>query len=243
MVNRGVWDLSTRHHLREVATLIDVGTNRGTPDLYDAVPDAYYVLIEPLEERTPDLEQILEHHHGEYVIAAVGSTAAASVLHVEVERKGMSSLLHRTDLVATGGKQEERKVPVVTLDAVHTSLGLRAPVGIKIDTEGYELEVLRGAREVLPEAAWVIAEVSVVERFHDSYRPHELLDEMRQQGFVVADIIRTTRGFADLLFVPDGRSAPTHPGEPDRRRPRSSLNRLRGLAPAQRKRSAPDQGL
>lgn len=47
-------------------------------------------------------------------------------------------------------------MPLVTLDAVYARLGLRPPVGIKIDTEGYELEVLRDAREVLPETAWVM---------------------------------------------------------------------------------------
>jgi hypothetical protein len=61
-------------HLKNVGfqpeTIIDVGVARGTIDIYDAYPDAYYVLIEPVEEFKPDLVDLLKRLKGEYHLCA-----------------------------------------------------------------------------------------------------------------------------------------------------------------------------
>lgn len=198
----GIWDLTKNFELGSIATLIDVGVNRGTPDLYAVLPDPYYVLIEPVSERVPDLEAILETHRGEYIIAAAGSHPGSATLNVETERIGLTSFLPRTALTRSGTRIEQREVPTTTLDEVAERRNLSAPYGIKIDTEGYELEVIRGASRILDHTAWVIAEVSVLERFVGGYQAHELIGALRARGFAVADVIRSTKRYTDLLFTP-----------------------------------------
>ena len=50
------------------ATLIDVGVGAGTGDLYDAFPDAFLVLVDPLTEFEPQMSRLV-------------SPAAGRVLH------------------------------------------------------------------------------------------------------------------------------------------------------------------
>jgi FkbM family methyltransferase len=148
------------------------------------------------------MKKILRNVAGKYVVAAAGPKESTATLNVEPERKGKTSFLKRTEHTASGGQVEAREVPVVTLDSVACGQGLKPPFGLKIDTEGFEIEVIRGAGEMLKHTEFVIAETSTSdERFVDGYDAHDLIEELGAHGFVVADVLRTTKRFADLLYL------------------------------------------
>lgn len=196
------WTFPRRHLERmTIGTVFDVGVSKGTRELYAAFPDAYYVLVEPLRENLPDLDAILERHRGEYVLAAAGAESGRATLNVEPARRGMSSLLDRKSGTATGDEVERREVPVVTLDEISGSRDLPRPYGVKIDTEGFELEVVRGAGRTLRETVFVIAETSTRRRFDGGYRAIDLFAELRRHGFVPFDLLRSTKRFVDVLFM------------------------------------------
>jgi hypothetical protein len=101
-----------------------------------------------------------------------------------------------------------------TIDRWVPALGLEGPFGIKIDTEGYELEVIRGAAETLRSTAFVIAEVTVSPRFHGSYSFPEFVSAMAAEGFSLCDILATRRTaprgitlFVDAMFRPESGAA------------------------------------
>jgi hypothetical protein len=52
----------TRIHPR---TVVDVGVGRGTPQLYEPFPKSFQVLIGPLKEHEPGLQDILTKYEGE----------------------------------------------------------------------------------------------------------------------------------------------------------------------------------
>lgn len=183
-----------------VSTLIDVGVSQGTPELYSALPHAYLVLVEPLVENEPDLRAILKKRPGEYLLAAAGASDGRAIIHAEPHRRGMSSMLERTAETATGDRTEPREVPVLALDGLLDRGHLRAPFGLKIDTEGFELEVVRGAQKLLEQTTFVIAETSVGPRFEDGYRSGELLAALRGSGLVATDFLKSSRAFVDVLF-------------------------------------------
>lgn len=201
-------DLSS---LPRVDQVVDVGVAYGTPWLYDAFPDAGLLLVDPLP-RNALVEQLLGAREHTYVEAACGSEPGHVDLIEDLGHPGRSSVLTRTALTVTGAETRTTRVAVRTLDEVVDEvldLGPGRSVGLKVDTEGYELEVLRGARNTLAKAAFVICEVSVQRRFENSYRFEELVMFMYQQGFRVSEIVEAPPNaqgkvlYVDLAFLPE----------------------------------------
>ncbi len=196
------WKIPRRYlKLMTPQTVIDVGVNRGTAPLYEAFPDAYYLLVEPIKENAKDIEALLTTIRGEHAMVAAGAAAGTAVLNVEKTRTGLSSFLTRTQLTATGKAIEEREVPVKPLDELIAGRDFPAPFGLKIDTEGFELDVVKGATETLTSCQFVITETSTAQRFENAYRSVDLIEYLRNRGFVIFDIMKTTRRYADLLFM------------------------------------------
>jgi FkbM family methyltransferase len=190
-----------RDHGFDPATVIDVGAADGTEDLYAVFPDAYHVLIEPLEEFARPLERVLERYRGEHVPSAVGSETGSAEMNVDPSLL-MSSILAK----ARPRPEETRQVPITTLDALLAERSWSAPYGLKIDTEGFEHHVINGAARLLERTQFVVAEVSVSKRFEDSYTPAQLVELMRTRGFGVSDVLDAGGSplgvHADLLFTP-----------------------------------------
>lgn len=92
---------------------------------------------------------------------AVSDRPGSSILHVITPGAGTNSL-HPTSRSATGGSKE--KVATTTLDAYAGEFGVREVTLVKIDTEGHDLAVLRGAQTLLAEHR-----ISVVQ-FEYNYR-------------------------------------------------------------------------
>ena len=201
----------TAAHLRRFGfaprTLVDVGVGPGTPPLYDAFPEAHLVLVEALSEYEDDLRRILAARDGAYHLSALGSAEGRQTIHIEPGNRMKSSLLPRTALTETGDSLTTREIPVTTLDRLLEAQRFEPPFGLKIDTEGFELEVIRGAERFVRDAIFVIAEASVAERFEGGYRFAELVGEMAGHGFQVCDFLEVSRSsrapeprYVDVLF-------------------------------------------
>ena len=182
------------------ATVIDVGVAEGTESLYEAFPDAYLALIEPLAEWEPDLRRLVESRPGDYVLTAVGAREGSIAIQVD-QNPYTSSVLPQ---VNPRPYKERREVPVKTLDQLVEARGWRPPFGLKVDVEGFELEVIEGAAATLEQTQFVLAEISVTERFVGACSASELIDLLGSHGFEVCDVIaagETEMGIhADALF-------------------------------------------
>jgi FkbM family methyltransferase len=192
-----------RKHGFEPNTLVDVGVGRGTPKLYEAFPDTYWVLIEPLVEYEPDLQRWLADHDGEYVLAALGDKDENTVIQI-----GAQDLQHSTIRGWRGNnRREDREIPVMRLDGIYRERDWRPPFGLKIDTEGYEDRVIQGAREFLEQTQFIIAEVNTEPRFRNSYSFADFIGLMDSHGFWLCDLIDGQKGvessclwYVDALF-------------------------------------------
>lgn len=189
------------------STVLDVGAGRGTPNLYAGFPDSHHVLIEPLQEFEPRLRERLANWRGELLTVAAGDTDGTISIRVNPERMMLSSVYELTgplDKDAT-----PREVPVRSLDSLREEHGWKPPFGLKVDTEGHEEAVIRGAPGLLRETQFVIAEVSIMPRFVGSYSFADFIELMRSNGFELRDVLdvgrmRTPRRakFMDALLVP-----------------------------------------
>jgi FkbM family methyltransferase len=185
------------------ATVIDVGVARGTPGLYDAFPDAHFVLIEPLREFEEDLERISRRRGGEYVLAGVGAAPGRAEIYVNPGMLYESSLL--VNEWRPGEEQEvleRREIEITTLDALRSERGWKGPFGLKIDAEGYEHRVIEGAAELLAETQFVIAEVSITRRFTGGVSFADFVALLDRRGFAVYDLLDgQKRGNGGVEFV------------------------------------------
>jgi hypothetical protein len=59
---------------------------------------------------------------------------------------------------------------------------------LKIDTQGYERQVLEGARNVLPMMTAVLLELPIVHLYEETWRFYEALEFMATAGFIPAQI-------------------------------------------------------
>ena len=191
------------------ATVIDVGVARGTPNLYDAFPDAHFVLIEPLIEFEEDLKRIARRRGGEYVLAAVGAAPGRAEIYVNPEMLYASSMLvNEWRPPQEHEALERREIEVTTLDALRLERGWKGPFGLKVDAEGYERRVIEGAATLLPETEFVIAEVSITRPFTGGTTFADFIALMDRHGFAVHDLLdglkRGNGGveFVDLMFLP-----------------------------------------
>lgn len=93
---------------------------------------------------------------------------------------------------------------VTTLDAIlGENPGIALPILIKVDVEGFELKVLKGAGQLLKLTEMVIVEASVAKRFENSATLEEVIFFMNENGFAVFDFltIRRREGKAGANFV------------------------------------------
>ena len=187
------WDAQYIQKLGNPNTVIDVGVADGTPDLYAAFPEAYHILIDPLPMHEAAMKSYLATYNGEYHICGLGPLESKQTINVEVNSPGRSSFYKRTTASASNSNIEEVEVQVRTLDGLMAQGDYQKPYLLKIDTEGFELEVIRGAKMTLIDTQYVIAEVSVVKRFNHSYHFAEFIEEMHARGFRLYDILRVVR--------------------------------------------------
>jgi FkbM family methyltransferase len=189
-------------------TVIDVGVGYGTFPLYEAYPTAQFILVEPLREYEPAISEIAKRFNCKTYYMAVGNHEGQMTITIEPNDLQRSSLKDRTKLTASPDATAQRQIQMITLDTIYRdNLQMQPPILLKVDTEGFELEVLEGAQELLPAIDTVIAEVSVAERFHGSYHFEDLLLFMRDHGFRVCDFLNTayaeeevTPRYVDIAF-------------------------------------------
>ena len=209
----GEFNLYNPHYLSRICTpktVIDVGVGFGTPALYKAFPSAYFVLIEPVEEYRSAIAKILAKYEGTVHYKAVGQENKKIELDVDLDSLQKSSLFERTKLTTKAHRIEKRMIEMTTLDDLLSPPGnLERPLILKIDTEGNELNVLKGASLLLESTDFVIAEASIAKRFESSYKFDELITFMAEKGFKLFSVLFIRHSqrkeirprYADVVFA------------------------------------------
>lgn len=131
-------------------TVVDAGANRGawTRMLLERAPHvARIVLFEPAPRAADALRAELASTRGITIVeAALSDRVADAAAFFEDPGEGETSSLTRG---ASTTAAVERQVRVTTLDEALAQLGIDAVDLLKIDTEGNDLAVLRGASALL----------------------------------------------------------------------------------------------
>jgi FkbM family methyltransferase len=202
----------------DVSTVIDVGAHHGQFALFAAerFPGAKIHCFEPLPAAKEHLERILAPALNAVVYPVAAASQGGSVdLHVS-QLDDSSSLLPITERYTSAfvGTEEigEARVDAARIDEILGPEDIVRPALLKIDVQGYELEVLRGAEGVIANVDEILLEVSFMEFYAGQPLAGELISYLHGSGFLLNGVFSLKRNRvgrclqADLLF---GRVPPT----------------------------------
>lgn len=169
-----------------VDLVLDVGASSGyfgrqlRRDGYGGRLVSFEPLSEAFERLHARADEQWECHH-----IGLGAHSGTAVLHRSAN-SWSSSLLPVTQVhldVAPGAAYvADEDVPLARLD----SFGFEGAIFLKIDAQGYELEVLRGAHETLRRTVLMELELSTTELYEGQPLLWEVLAELHERGFALA---------------------------------------------------------
>jgi len=166
-------------------TAIDVGAYSGewTLALRQLFPETRVLMVEPQAAQKERLATLTHVHDGvELAPVLVGPAVASGVTFYQAETG--SSVLR--DL--GNGAAQSTVMPMTTLDAITAGTRFERPDFLKLDVQGYELEVLKGGEQLLESVEVVMMEVNLIAVYEGAPLAHEVVSYMAARGFRVYDV-------------------------------------------------------
>ena len=165
-------------------TVLDIGAYEGhwSREFKTIFPDAAILMIEGQQSKDVKLQEASNSLiNTTYKIALLGSEEKEVEFNIY---ETASSVL--TEDNETNAKVENRNLQL--LDKVVKDTPFKRPDFIKIDTQGYELEILKGGLNTLKYAEMVLMEVSLLNIYNNCPLVHDVIIFMKAQGYVLYDI-------------------------------------------------------
>lgn len=183
--------------LKDVESVIDVGVMEGTFILYNSFPNANLFLIDPLIESQQMVQFRLTDRDYKFFNCAVGNKEGHIQIDVQSNLRESSILKRVTRLKPV----TQRKINIKKLDSLLPQMQLGKTL-LKVDTEGYELNVLRGAKETIKKCNYIICETNVRPRFENSYKFEDMILFMLENKFRLKAILNAPKSLncIDILF-------------------------------------------
>jgi len=188
--------------------ILDIGASNGffTKKCLNIFPDSKYMCVEPQKEHLKKLEKLkTKTPNVEFWQGCLGSEFKTAVLNVDGDG---SSILTGHNNNPYG---EQREIIVETAEKLIESGTFLKPDFIKVDVQGYEIEVLKGFGKHLQNIEAVLLEASFFKFQTGMPIIQEVLEYMKINGFVLRDIFslstRPLDGSAaqtDLFFLREG---------------------------------------
>lgn len=177
-----------------VPTILDIGISAGTPDLMIHFPKVTHLLFEPVAEFRANIERIYARIPHELFTVAVSDSDGETELAVKSVMEGVEITHARMHDGSGTNSAQARRVPMIALDSFMSRRSDPGPFLLKIDIDGDELKVLKGAENVLKQCAAVILELHTTDFFE---RSSVLLDR-KFRLFDIVDLCYYDQGLAQV---------------------------------------------
>ncbi|WP_269716944.1 FkbM family methyltransferase [Caulobacter sp. NIBR2454] len=172
------------------ATLLDIGANVGmfSYAFLQVYPHCVPTMIEPNPHCEERLAQLPFERH---MVAASNENGEAELFLTKEWLQSTGSSLYRENSHHFRDEVVIRQpVPKARLDDL---LAGRRFDFVKIDTQGAELDVLQGGRQVIGQADYVLVEVSLADYNPGAGRAEEIFAELAAMGFVTMEPLKLFR--------------------------------------------------
>jgi FkbM family methyltransferase len=169
--------------------ILDIGAHKG--DVADELSQLYHpdfiAMVEPLPQMAEILRKKSYARNQRVFECALGSNAGTAQLNV-LASPASSSIFEVTPGCDELFKRplhtvEVLEVPMRTLDEIFYECELSYLDLLKIDVQGYEIEVFRGGRETLNKTHCISVEVSFFEHYRDQPQFIQVYEVLKDAGF------------------------------------------------------------
>ena len=188
--------------------IVDIGANHGTwtREALKYFPEANYTLLEPQKWLKKSFQDILDNNPKVQFYPVGAGEDEGSFQFTIVDRDDSCSFRYTTEQAKEAGfKQIE--IPVVTLNKLLADSIIPIPDIIKIDAEGLDLEVLKGASNFFGKSEIFMVEAGVVNKIFDNsfLKVIDFMDENNYRLFDITDINRPFQPkilwLVELVFI------------------------------------------
>jgi FkbM family methyltransferase len=191
--------------------IIDVGTNHGTwtRETLKYFPDSYYTLIEPQSWLQESFQDVLVNNE-KIKYYPVGVGAQEGTFKFTIVQRDDSCSFRYTETEAKEAGFEQVDIPVKTLNTIVSKCDFPFPDMVKIDAEGLDIDVLKGANNLFGKTEIFLVEAAVVNK-NLSNSCSEVVKFMEFNNYKLFDITDLNRPFkpqvlwlVELVFIKRG---------------------------------------
>ena len=181
----------------KVDNVIDVGVAYGTDFLLNNYLKSKFFLIEPNPLFFEFIQKkILNKYDSKLYKVAAGNEIGEKKFWFS---EGFSSFIQREDYKL----KDQIEVKIDKLDNILKNEKLSGTTLLKIDTEGYELEVLKGAENILKITNFIVLEVRLENV--KTYNPSEIITFLLNRNFYFYKILKVNYfrdgiSYLDVIF-------------------------------------------
>jgi FkbM family methyltransferase len=199
--------------------IIHVGANKGQEvAAYKEKRIRPIVMIEPLADQFARLCTAIDNEPGFYPVQACCASESGKTVdfHVASNSGQSSSFLKpgkHVDLYPHITFPKVIKVQTSTLDEIMWSLPEPSDAFdyLAADTQGAEMEVLKGASKTLEHIKFAWLEVNFGGLYEGDFDLYQITDFMRSKGFDLYFLVMRKHQWGDALYVRKGVVAPSFP--------------------------------
>jgi len=193
-------------------TIIDIGANKGQFALAcrERAPFARIISFEPLKAPAKIFKALFINdakvHLNE---VAIGSRIQRSFIHVSAHDDSSSLLPIGANQVALyPGTQEKEsiEIDVAPLSSYLMPGDIESPAMLKLDVQGFEMEVLKGCESIIEKFDFIYCECSFIELYSGQRLAYEIIEWLHQRQFKFIGIFNVSYDVkgqsiqADFLF-------------------------------------------
>ena len=198
------------YKIKKINTLIDIGSNKGQFILLclKFFPKIKIYSFEPIKEILERQKNFFKFKKMNTFNFGIGNKNKNLNFFI-TKRKDSSSFLtfnasnhYNSDYSFI----EKRSIKIRKLDQILKNKNLIRPILIKIDVQGYELEVLKGAKQILSKTDYLLVEVSKNRMYNKQAVEKDVINFLKNKKFVILKLskwvkIKNTKFIQrDILF-------------------------------------------
>jgi FkbM family methyltransferase len=178
-------------NFQKVNTVVDVGVGyTGTGFLTSVFASKNFVCIEPNKNLRGAVERHYPKGRSQFFFIGVGARAETRVFYSGGDDPNKGGIFLPNKFSPKGaGEGDAVDVEIRPLDAIEEEFEYAGPYLLKIDAEGAELDILKGATRFLRNVEALIIEVNFLRRYRGSYGFGEMIAFLYEHGFEPVDIV------------------------------------------------------